>query len=536
MSTSGVPALRFGPEPPRGLDRLRALVPASAETWALAGLILVAVVIRIVLIDNQSLWSDEALTAHEAQLPFGDMLHIVSTVETTPPLYFVLTWLWAKVFGTSAVALRAVSAIAGVALVPLAFGAARRLFSGGAGVVAAAIVAVNPFLIWYSQEARSYMLLAALSAAGFLCFVHALERPSRRWLVAWALLNALALMTHFFAGFIVAPEVAWLLWRHRRRAVLLAIAAVAVVQAAMLPFAVSDTGHGTGWIASVPRLHRIATMTLDWGGSLLSRKGTLGIGLGAWAMVLAMVVALVVLSGDRRTWRGAWIAGSIAAFVILVPIGAAVLGQDYFLSRNVIPAFVPLAVLIAGGFAAPRVWPVGAGLAVVLIGGFAAATAWVQTHPALQRPDWRAVAQALGPAPRTRAILATGGTTADALKIYLPGVSWVQPQGHRVLIDEIDVVGAQKKMALAQRPGLASDVTNPIPALAPARVGRPVPVLRAPAGTRRISRFPVRNWVIGRYRLRHPRRLDVYQLVAMAHRFFRHTPATLLVFIQEPRR
>jgi len=247
MSTSEVPTL---PRPRPALDRPtardRTLPPVSAEVWALVGLVVVAAVIRIITIDNQSFWMDESLTAYEARLPFGAMLHTVAHIETTPPLYFVLTWAWAKIFGTGEVALRSISTIAGTALVPIAYLSAKELFSRWAGVIAAALVAVNPFLIWFSQEARAYMLLAALSGATFLWFIRALADPSRRHLGWWVACSALAMMTHFFAGFIVAPEALWLLWRHRQRVVVAAVAAVAVVQLAMLPFAVIDTGQDTG--------------------------------------------------------------------------------------------------------------------------------------------------------------------------------------------------------------------------------------------------------------------------------------------------
>ena len=122
---------------------------------------------------------DEALTAYETHSSFGGMLGTVAHVETTPPLYFVLIWAWAHVFGSGEVGLRSLSTLAGIALVPIAFVSARELFSRWAGVLAAAFVAVNPFLVWYSQEARSYMLLAALSGASFLWFNRARERSDR---------------------------------------------------------------------------------------------------------------------------------------------------------------------------------------------------------------------------------------------------------------------------------------------------------------------------------------------------------------------
>ena len=67
--------------------------------------------------------------------------------------------------------------------------------------MAAAFAAVNPFMIWYSQEAREYMLLVALCAASLLFFARAWNRaPAGRDLLWWAVLSALALLTQYFAG------------------------------------------------------------------------------------------------------------------------------------------------------------------------------------------------------------------------------------------------------------------------------------------------------------------------------------------------
>src|SRR5437763_5412630 len=199
MSTSEYPARVGGAWLPRMLAAVRAR-PIAAEVWILAALIAVAAVIRLLVINNQSFWMDEALTSYETRIPFGAMINTVVHVETTPPLYFVLIWFWAHVFGSGEVALRMVSVLAGIALVPIAYLAARELVSRRAGAVAAAFVAVNPFLVWYSQEARAYMLLAALAGASFLWFVRARRDPSPRNLAWWAIWSSLALMTHYFAG------------------------------------------------------------------------------------------------------------------------------------------------------------------------------------------------------------------------------------------------------------------------------------------------------------------------------------------------
>jgi hypothetical protein len=222
------------------------------------------------------------------------------------------------------------------------------------------------------------------------------------------------------------------------------------------------------------------------------------------------------------------VAAAIAGFVILAPLALALIGQDYFLSRNEIPAFVPVAIVLAAACTAPRTRPVGAALAVGLIAMFSFAALYVQTHRFLQRPDWRGVARTLGPAVVPRAILAADGLTADPLKIYLPGVSWVQQRNRPTLIREIDVVGATKRLAVApeRRPVLAASSGPPV------LLARPVPRTVAPPGTVLLARFRFRNWVVARFALRRPRRVTLDELAALAPQLFRHAPAALLVFTQ----
>jgi 4-amino-4-deoxy-L-arabinose transferase-like glycosyltransferase len=532
VSSTDYSARRFGGPRTPWLNDADSTGTIPVEVWITGGLTLLALAIRLVVLTNQSFWMDEALTAYEAGLPFGAMINTVVHVETTPPLYFVLIWLWAHVFGTGEAALRSVSMLAGVALVPIAYLSARDLISPRAGVVAAALVTFNPFLIWYSQEARAYMLLAALSGASFLWFVRARERPSRRNLAWWAIWSSLALMTHFFAGFLVAPEALWLLWVARGRAAGAAVALVAAVQLAMLPFALLDTGHGVGWIAQIPRNVRLAQTISEWGVSIMYRRATLGESLLGGAALLALVAGLLAFGGDRRTRSGAAVAAAIGGAVWLLPLLAGVLGQDYFLSRNVIAAVVPFAVLLGAACVAPRLRALGGLLAVVLVAMFSYAAIQVQTHAYLQRPDWRSVARALGPATVPRAIIAANGFTADPLKIYLARASWVQPQSQKVWVREVDVVGDRKQLPL--RP-IRIVLRRQAPVwLRP--LGAPTPAVVAPPGTRLLDRFVVHNWIIGRFVLDRPMRLSVKELIALAPKYFHRTPNTLLIFFQRAER
>ena len=514
----------------RDTSRTRAV---GRDAVLIGAIIAVAALIRILTIDNQSLWSDEALTAYESHLGFGAMLGTVIHVETTPPLYFVAIWCWAKLFGTGEVALRSLSSLGGVALVPLAYVTGREIASRGAGLLAAAFIAVNPLMVWYSQEARSYMLLAVLTAAGFLWFSRAQRDPSRRNIAWWAVFSALALMTHFFAGFIVAPEVMWLLWRWRSRAAGLAVVFVVLVQLAMLPFAFADTSHGTGWIAAIPRLHRVANLVLEWGVGTLYRRASTLEGLIAGALMLLILAGLFLLGHDRRLRERVKLPALIAAFVFIVPLVLGLTGQDYFLSRNEIPAFLPAAVVVGAACLMPRRRVIGLTAAVALLGLFSVATARVQMSTYLQRPPWREVAHALGPARVQRVVLVADSTTGDPLKIYMPGVSWVENHARPIQVGEVDVVGVRKKTPLAVH-------GHRVLALPGQRIkvplGWPVPRGRGRNGARLLERFRVNNWVLARFLFPASRRLSLAQVQATAAHYFVHVPADMLVFSQRPAR
>ena len=197
-----------------------------------------------------------------------------------------------------------------------------------------------------------------------------------------------------------------------------------------------------------------------------------------------------------------------------------------------IPAVVPLAVLLGAACAAPRLRLLGGALAVALVAMFSYATIQVQTHAYLQRPDWRSVAHALGPAIVPRAIIAANGFTADPLKIYLPRVNWAQPQSKRVLVQEVDVVGDRKQLPL--RPVRIVLPHGPPVSFTP--IGAPTPAVVAPPGARLVDRFVVRNWIVGRFVLDRPTSISVKQLIRQAPEYFHRTPNAMLIFFQRPPR
>ena len=136
----------------------------AGATAAVAALTLLGATLRFARLGAQGFWFDEGNTALLVHLSPGRMLGLIPQSESTPPLYYCAAWVWARLFGFTEAGLRSLSAVAGVVAIPVAYATGRKLISKRVGVIAAALTACSPLLIWYSQEARSYSLLLALSA------------------------------------------------------------------------------------------------------------------------------------------------------------------------------------------------------------------------------------------------------------------------------------------------------------------------------------------------------------------------------------
>ena len=197
--------------------RARALL-ADPVIAAVVALTLLATVARFYRLGHQGFWFDEANTAQLVHFSPGKMLGLIPQTESTPPLYYCVAWVWARVFGYDEASLRSLSAVCGVLLVPVVYASGAKLVSRRAGLIAAALAACSPLLIWYSQEARSYQMLALFSAVSLLAFAYARVSPTPRVLAAWVAACALALATHYYAVLAVVPEAIWLLVVHRRSA------------------------------------------------------------------------------------------------------------------------------------------------------------------------------------------------------------------------------------------------------------------------------------------------------------------------------
>ncbi len=446
--------------------------PAAGERrlpawWPLAALIVLAAALRLATLTEQSFWYDEAFTpVHVLHAGLGATLKSVVHSENTPPLWYLLAWVDVRLLGDGALALRLPSALAGIATVPVVWAIAVELSGRRAALIGAALVAVNPLFVWYSQEARAYGLFVFFAALAMLCFVRLLHEPTRGRAGPFALSGALALLTHYFAVFLLVPMVLWLLrGRASRRASPAAIGALVLVGLALLPLISAQGGHGTQWIgrwALSSRLQAIPQYYLTgYSGGPLGHGVELlvalpllaGALLGCWKLL-----TLPVRGGSAH--EGAWISCSIAAFAVLAPILLAAFGADYLAPRNLVGAMIPLSVLIAILLAAID-GPLGWLLAAAGAAAFLTITIDVDLSPRLQRGNWRDVAGLLrAPAQAQGANVLQGSSSRSAgatgagrvlttvelgaapLEYYLSGMRLRNLSRHgAVTVSEIDETG-----------------------------------------------------------------------------------------------
>jgi len=184
--------------------RLRAL-RIGRYGLALALILVVGLVLRLIQIGSDGLWLDEAYSVALANMSIIDMVRATAG-DVHPPLYYFLLHYWVMAFGDSEIAVRLLSVVFGIAAIPVIYELGRLLFNREAGLVGALVLALSVFQIFYSQDARMYSLLVLLSLLSLYFFVLYLQRPCRLILVAYVLVTVLLLYTDVYGLFVVIVE------------------------------------------------------------------------------------------------------------------------------------------------------------------------------------------------------------------------------------------------------------------------------------------------------------------------------------------
>ncbi len=406
--------------------------------------LLLAFILRFYRLDAQSLWNDEGTSVAVAQRDLATITRDAAH-DIHPPLYYWLLHGWLRLVGSGEAAVRSLSALLGVALVALIYPLGRWLGGRWLGLTAALLAALNPFQVYYSQEARMYILLALLATGMMLALIRLTERPSVPAFAALVLLETAGFYSHYSFVFMALAAnlgyVLWLILTWRQGSVgrragrwFLSQAAVGLLFLPWLPVALRQ-------IATWPRPAEGLAATTPWASMLaeawrwlvLGPTGGAGPVTNIALLAAALATALGVLS-LARGWLGRpvlkarWGAGLLVLWAGLPLLLMLLLGlyREAYL-KFLLAASSPVLVLLAGGLLSPRpaeatavreqrpaLWLLRLAQALTALSLLLASVVALgnyYTDPAYARDDYRGIA----------AYIEAVGRPGDAVLLNAPG-------------------------------------------------------------------------------------------------------------------
>ncbi|GAB4516747.1 MAG: glycosyltransferase family 39 protein [Anaerolineae bacterium] len=361
----------------------------------------IALGLRLWRLTYHSFWFDEAVSAYWASRPAGEIVRVGLglTLDKHPPVYYLLLRIWRLLLGDGDAALRSLGAIMGTLAVFPVYGLASRWGGRRAGFVAAVLVAINPFLIWYSQEVRMFMPAALFGLMSLWGLAEALESRAR-WGWAWFTLGAwLGVYAYLFNALLLPAAGLWWLASLRRRRLslrpLLAEAGImAITAAGILPLmwrawrvSQAESSPGRAFAGAGDTLWRL-------GQAFLIHRAPLH----ELAMV-GIIAGIIALAGAALSRQGRWELGTGLLSPWLIGLILQASDASVFAEPRYWLFLAPLLCVAWGvGLARLTAWPSApvraAGrlslmaLAVVML----VAVPW-NWRPETRREDWRAAAR-----------------------------------------------------------------------------------------------------------------------------------------------
>ncbi len=341
-------------------------------TVDLIGIMLLAVLLRVLFLGKESLWWDEA---ESVRIAGADWRHLIDTLwngQANMGFYYALLHMWLGL-GRTEFALRALSVLFAVITIPLCYVLGLRLFGRRSGLLAALLITLNVYHVRYSQEARSYALVVLLVTLSSLFYVAAIRRPSGR---AWGLYTiaiVFGLYSHFFVVLVLMAHWISLAFLPRRdvpwRFVVMSAGAIGILLLPLVVFSLTKDKGQIDWISRVPPDFVPRAYTYLAGaapvsdnipvGATLFRVAEVGRRL-LWLLYAAFVA--VALANAARLWvrvratPETWGYGFLLTWLLVPPILAYIVSliKPVFIFYYLIVSLPPLVLLAADGLSRIR--------------------------------------------------------------------------------------------------------------------------------------------------------------------------------------
>ncbi len=370
----------------------------QAKTQRILLLTLISFALRLVCLGRQSLWYDEAFSMAVARAEPSVFWTALLSDGVHPPGYYLLLREGVALFGASEFALRFLSAVAGTLAVPLMWRLGRALGNDRWGLAAGLLLALNPFALWYAQEARMYSLLLCLTIAAGYAFWKLVTHPTpTRWL-GLVLISALSFAVHYFALISSLAQFVYLVanLRQTHRSLRWWVSAQAAAFLTFLPWAVAiatreGRNFGIGWIH--------APTLLDLPLTLSNLALALSDPASPWTWVGLALVAGAVIAGVIRFRTGSShsllpTSGSFLLLWLLFPLAFAwliSLRLPLYVDRFFIICLPPLLLVVSSTISLSSARVARSTMTVlVVVSAVASLRLWLDPH--FIKEDWRAAA------------------------------------------------------------------------------------------------------------------------------------------------
>lgn len=179
------------------------IVSLIKDNYLIIAILVLSALLRFFHLDYQSPWLDEIHTLNEAN-PNASLSEVYSQIlsgEQMPPLYFYILYFLFKIFGYTIFVARLFSAILGVLAVYVLYKLVHQLIDKKTALVAALLFGMNYFMIYFSQEARPYILFTLFMLLSFYRMLMYLKSSTIKNAIWFGLTACLMLHSHFIGFF-----------------------------------------------------------------------------------------------------------------------------------------------------------------------------------------------------------------------------------------------------------------------------------------------------------------------------------------------
>jgi uncharacterized membrane protein len=412
---------------------------------------------------NQSLWLDEATSVRTAHnLSYTQILQQFSPHDFHPPLYYWMLKAWTSIFGISEISARMPSVIFSLVAGYFVWRITADYFDRKQATIVLFAFLFNPLIVYYSQEARMYMMVTMFVAMASYFTLSFLKSKSTKSHLLGNITLGLCVATFYGSIFFIAALWGALLIRRKYRSIASLMPGVVVVLLVVAPLLFTQLQGSKAQLVAVPHWSLVLGKATFKNAALIPLKFATGrislmpkllfYGLSTvWLFFLGYLGIISFILYKQNKYYRLLLSSVILCLILGICASFFTPILQYFRFIYLLPILA-----VVGGLGATTRVQKG-----VLIAGLFLFSGIYLLNPAFHREDWKSLAAPLPQKPTVYMI----PSSADPLLYYKPDavVIPIQNLSHlsapvvTVIPYVVDIFGVNyRKMLIDQKYELTS--------------------------------------------------------------------------------